>query len=130
MDCQAMRDWAPLRTGRDSWKPYNAFLPALLQIVVEAANGPTTPEGDAILRQRGIVALPDIFTNGGGWAGGEGLKAGGLLRGQLRRGVDQLAHRTGHDLVCLPGLGLVLSSSHCPQPAVAGDTTPLVLQGV
>ena len=33
--------------------------------VVEAANGPTTPEGDAILRKRGIIVLPDIYTNGG-----------------------------------------------------------------
>lgn len=33
--------------------------------VVEAANGPTDPEGDAILRERGIVVLPDIYTNGG-----------------------------------------------------------------
>ena len=40
------------------------FLPP--QIVAEAANGPTTPEGDAILRERGITVLPDIFTNGGG----------------------------------------------------------------
>lgn len=38
----------------------------MLQIVAEAANGPTTPEADAILRERGIVALPDIYTNGGG----------------------------------------------------------------
>lgn len=36
------------------------------KIVVEAANGPTTPEADQIMRQRGIVALPDIYTNGGG----------------------------------------------------------------
>lgn len=36
------------------------------KVVAEAANGPTTPEADQILRQRGIVALPDIFTNGGG----------------------------------------------------------------
>ena len=37
-----------------------------MQAVVEAANGPTTPAGDEVLRQRGIVALPDIYTNGGG----------------------------------------------------------------
>jgi glutamate dehydrogenase (NAD(P)+) len=36
------------------------------KFVVEAANGPTTPDGDAVLRDRGIVVLPDIYTNGGG----------------------------------------------------------------
>lgn len=36
------------------------------RFVVEAANGPTTPEGDQALRDRGIVVLPDILTNGGG----------------------------------------------------------------
>ena len=34
--------------------------------VIEAANGPTTPEGDNVLRERGITVLPDIYTNGGG----------------------------------------------------------------
>lgn len=33
--------------------------------VIEAANGPTTPEGDQVLRARGITVLPDIYTNGG-----------------------------------------------------------------
>ncbi|KAF6263223.1 hypothetical protein COO60DRAFT_1491188 [Scenedesmus sp. NREL 46B-D3] len=36
------------------------------KFVAEAANGPTTPEGDAILRDNGIIVLPDIYTNGGG----------------------------------------------------------------
>ncbi|GBG00463.1 glutamate dehydrogenase, partial [Raphidocelis subcapitata] len=36
------------------------------KFVVEAANGPTTPEGDAVLRDRGIIVLPDIYTNAGG----------------------------------------------------------------
>jgi glutamate dehydrogenase (NAD(P)+) len=36
------------------------------KIVVEAANGPTTPEADAILEERGIPVLPDVLANGGG----------------------------------------------------------------
>lgn len=35
-------------------------------LVCEAANGPTTPEGDAVLNERGIVLTPDILTNAGG----------------------------------------------------------------
>ena len=36
------------------------------RVVVEAANGPTTPEADAILRARDIIVLPDIVANAGG----------------------------------------------------------------
>ena len=36
------------------------------RLVVEAANGPTTPEADLILNDRGIKVLPDILANAGG----------------------------------------------------------------
>mmetsp|Transcript_21565 Transcript_21565/g.59934 ORF Transcript_21565/g.59934 Transcript_21565/m.59934 type:complete len:452 (+) Transcript_21565:314-1669(+) len=36
------------------------------QFVAEAANGPITPDGDLILRERGIPVLPDIYCNAGG----------------------------------------------------------------
>jgi len=36
------------------------------RIIAEAANGPTSPEADRILYDRGIVVLPDIFANAGG----------------------------------------------------------------
>jgi len=36
------------------------------KVVVEAANGPTTPAADAILRENGVIVLPDIVANGGG----------------------------------------------------------------
>ena len=36
------------------------------RIVVEAANGPTTPEADRILNQRGVTVLPDVLANAGG----------------------------------------------------------------
>jgi glutamate dehydrogenase (NAD(P)+) len=36
------------------------------KLVVEAANGPTAFEADEILRDRGIVVLPDLYVNAGG----------------------------------------------------------------
>ena len=36
------------------------------RILAEGANGPTTPEADEILRQRGIFVIPDILCNAGG----------------------------------------------------------------
>ena len=36
------------------------------KIVVEGANGPTTPNGDAILQDKGILVVPDILANSGG----------------------------------------------------------------
>ncbi len=60
--------------------PVDLFIPAALEqmitpdvahqlnckVLVEAANLPTTPEGEKILRQRGIAILPAILCNAGG----------------------------------------------------------------
>lgn len=60
--------------------PVDVLIPAALQnqiiaenaqrikarIIVEGANGPTTPEADKVLEQNGIVAVPDILANAGG----------------------------------------------------------------
>jgi len=35
-------------------------------VVVEAANGPTTPAGDRVLAERAITVVPDILANAGG----------------------------------------------------------------
>jgi glutamate dehydrogenase (NAD(P)+) len=37
-----------------------------VKIVAEGANGPTTPEADAIIRERGIFMIPDFLCNAGG----------------------------------------------------------------
>jgi len=37
-----------------------------VKLVAEGANGPTDPEGDAILQERGIDVLPDVLCNAGG----------------------------------------------------------------
>ncbi|MEK7171889.1 MAG: Glu/Leu/Phe/Val dehydrogenase [Patescibacteria group bacterium] len=36
------------------------------KMILELANGPTTPEADAILEKRGIPVIPDILANAGG----------------------------------------------------------------
>ena len=60
--------------------PADIFVPAALEsqitadtapllkvrLVAEGANGPTDPQGDAILQHRGISVIPDILCNAGG----------------------------------------------------------------
>ncbi|MBI1870465.1 MAG: glutamate dehydrogenase [Chlamydiae bacterium] len=36
------------------------------KVILEAANGPTDPEGDEIFEKKGIVVIPDILANAGG----------------------------------------------------------------
>lgn len=67
--------------GDDFWGvPCEFLVPATLEsqinrynadriaarIIVEGANGPTTPEAEAILADRGIVIVPDVLANAGG----------------------------------------------------------------
>ena len=72
---------APTRDERrDPQAPCDVLIPAAVgsqirgdnadrvkaAIVAEAANGPTTPEADVILRDRGVTVIPDILANAGG----------------------------------------------------------------
>jgi glutamate dehydrogenase (NAD(P)+) len=36
------------------------------KVVAEGANGPTTPDADAILESKGVIVIPDILCNAGG----------------------------------------------------------------
>jgi glutamate dehydrogenase (NAD(P)+) len=36
------------------------------RIILEGANGPTTPEAEAVFRARGVLVIPDIYANAGG----------------------------------------------------------------
>lgn len=36
------------------------------KLIVEGANGPTTPEADRVFNERGIIVIPDILANAGG----------------------------------------------------------------
>jgi glutamate dehydrogenase len=37
-----------------------------VRVIVEGANGPTTPQADHVLTQRGVVVIPDSLANAGG----------------------------------------------------------------
>jgi len=36
------------------------------KVIIELANGPTTPQADSILEKKGIIVIPDILANAGG----------------------------------------------------------------
>ena len=36
------------------------------KVIVEGANAPTTPQGDQIIHDKGILVVPDILANSGG----------------------------------------------------------------
>jgi glutamate dehydrogenase (NAD(P)+) len=36
------------------------------KIILEGANGPTTPEADDVFKKKGIMVIPDVFANAGG----------------------------------------------------------------
>jgi glutamate dehydrogenase/leucine dehydrogenase len=72
----------PLASGEELEVPCDLLIPAAIEtqitrenaariqaaVVVEGANGPTTPGADDILRERGITVVPDILANPGGVA--------------------------------------------------------------
>jgi len=76
------------------------------KLVAEAANDPVTPEGDAVLREKGIHVLPDILANAGGvtvsyfeWIQNLANERWGIdevnarLRGSMRTAVDRVVDR-------------------------------------
>lgn len=63
------------------------------KLIAEGANGPTTPEADAILKDKGIFVIPDILCNAGGvvvsyfeWV--QGLQSYFWTEGEVRRQME------------------------------------------
>ena len=72
------------------------------KIIAEAANGPVTADASAILADRGIVVLPDIYLNAGGVTVSyfEWLKNLSHMRfGRLQKRFDEQNYRRIVDLV-------------------------------
>lgn len=73
-------DAEPLPSDDVLIAPVDVVVPAALQhvitsenansiqakVIVEGANGPTTPDADVILRSKGITVVPDVLANAGG----------------------------------------------------------------
>jgi len=84
IDKEAARDLGYRVEPGDAWlaQDVDVLIPAALEnqirednvgtirprvrIVAEGANGPTTPEADAALRERGVLVIPDFLANAGG----------------------------------------------------------------
>jgi glutamate dehydrogenase (NAD(P)+) len=93
LDIQALLEWTASHEGVEGFPGGDAFdgpevigwkadvlVPAALEdainednagdvkasIIVEGANGPTTPAADTILNDRGVLIIPDILANAGG----------------------------------------------------------------
>jgi len=73
------------------------------KIIVEGANGPTSPEADEILAQQGVVVVPDILANAGGvtvsyfeWV--QDLQSNFWDEEDVNRSLDRLMMRSFHDV--------------------------------
>ena len=72
------------------------------QLIVEGANGPTTPGADEILEDRGVLVLPDVLANAGGvvvsyfeWV--QGLQEYFWKEDEVNRRLNEITSRAFHE---------------------------------
>lgn len=68
------------------------------RLIVEGANGPTTPEADRILHEKGVLVVPDVLANAGGvivsyfeWV--QDLQAFFWTEGEVNQRLEQIMSR-------------------------------------
>ncbi|HJQ93581.1 MAG TPA: Glu/Leu/Phe/Val dehydrogenase [Candidatus Thermoplasmatota archaeon] len=73
------------------------------RILAEGANGPTTPQADKILADKGIYVIPDVLCNAGGvtasyfeWV--QGLQSFFWTEGEVNERLDQIMTRAFHQV--------------------------------
>ncbi|MDR7483933.1 MAG: Glu/Leu/Phe/Val dehydrogenase [Armatimonadota bacterium] len=96
--------------------------------IIEGANGPTTPEADAILEARGVTVLPDILANSGGvvvsyfeWV--QDLQMFFWSEDEIHRRLERIMVRTVDEVVGLAraeGISLRLAALQRAVSRVAG----------
>jgi glutamate dehydrogenase (NAD(P)+) len=74
------------------------------RLIVEGANGPTTPDADTILERRGITVIPDILANSGGvtvsyfeWV--QDLQSLFWEEGEINRRLEKILQRAFSQMV-------------------------------